>query len=211
MHRSDFHQQKGFLSVLYSAFGMSFLLIVAVVVLLFAMGSRQMNKSTGRIPQDISEFISQNPTIAISKTEHSVGWKTYKLGRQSWPEIGILELRQICIWVAARPPSLGAKREPLPDRLPHLLPAPDVAGGQLRGREPPQTTRHTSHQSHRAVQHRTRRTDFPSGRPPFVVAVLAKALFQFVIGARDVRIRIAMEQSRTITARDLQEMIQCRL
>jgi hypothetical protein len=43
------------------------------------------------------------------------------------------------------------------------------------------------------------------------MAVLTKALFQLVIGVRDVRIRIAMEQSSTIAPRDLQEMIHCRL
>jgi hypothetical protein len=42
--------------------------------------------------------------------------------------------------------------------------------------------------------------------PPFVMSVLAEAVFQLVIGTRDGQIGITMEQARLVTAGHLQEV-----
>jgi hypothetical protein len=61
---------------------------------------------------------------------------------------------------------------------------------------------------HRPPQHRARRGRLAPGGPPLVVALGAEQLFQGVVGARQVRHVGGVEQTWSIAARDLAEVVE---
>ena len=91
--------------------------------------------------------------------------------------------------------------------LAQFLPGLRLVGGQLLPREGPQPRGGLGHQLHRTTQHQGGRGTFPPGRPPFVIAMRAKELFEIIIGAREIRHARAVEKPRPITAADLEKVI----
>jgi len=88
-----------------------------------------------------------------------------------------------------------------------LLPGMNLVGGKLLTRERMKPRGSLGHQWHCTAQHQGRRGAFPPGRPPFMVAMRAKELFQIIIGPRQLRDAIAVEQTRPITAADFEKMV----
>src|SRR3954447_19573170 len=66
---------------------------------------------------------------------------------------------------------------------------------------------HGGDQARLAAQHDRRRGGLAPRRPPLVVALRAELVFQIVVGAREVRNAVAVEQARAIAAGDLAEVL----
>src|SRR5215831_12403664 len=91
-----------------------------------------------------------------------------------------------------------------------VMPGVEGLGGYLPGREEPQPRGSSSDQSYRSAQYQSGRGTFAPGHAPLVVAMRAKVLLQVVIGPRQLRDLIAMEQAWPVTARNLEEVRQRR-
>ena len=86
-----------------------------------------------------------------------------------------------------------------------LTPAP-VRPRQLLRRVTPLAGRRRRQQPRLAPQHQTRRRPPPAAGAPLVVAVAAEELFQVVVGPRQVRHLVAVEQARPVAAADPHEV-----
>lgn len=91
-----------------------------------------------------------------------------------------------------------------------VMPGVEGLGCYLPGREELQPRGSSSDQSYRPAQYQSGRGTFAPGRSPLMVAMRAKALLQVVIGPRQRRDLIAMEQTWPVTAGNLEEVHQRR-
>src|SRR3954470_6042863 len=64
-----------------------------------------------------------------------------------------------------------------------------------------------SDQAGLAAQHGRGRGGLPTGRTPLMVALRAKLMLKVVVGARQIRDRVAVEQPRAVAAGDLAEVV----
>jgi hypothetical protein len=64
-----------------------------------------------------------------------------------------------------------------------------------------------SDQASLAAQHGRGRGGLPPGRAPLMVALGAKLMLEVVVGARQIRDRVAVEQPRTVATGDLAEVV----
>ena len=88
-----------------------------------------------------------------------------------------------------------------------ISPAVSADAAQVAGGGRAQPRRRGGDQPHLAAQHRRGRGRSASRRAPLVVALRAEHLLEAVVGARQVRDGVAVEQPRPAAARDLAEVV----
>ena len=99
--------------------------------------------------------------------------------------------------------SLAPLVETSADRLPtRAIDAPQIACARRR-----QPGRRARNQAHRAAHHGPGRGGLATAGPPLVIAARAEELLETIVGARQIRHRIAVEQPGPITGRDLSEVV----
>jgi hypothetical protein len=91
-----------------------------------------------------------------------------------------------------------------------VMPGIEGLGCYFPGREELQPRGSSRDQSYRPAQYQGGRGTFAPGRSPLMVAMRAKALLQVVIGARQLRDLITMEEAWPVTAGNLEEVPQRR-
>src|SRR5215813_8637615 len=121
------------------------------------------------------------------------------LGRQNQLESVRLQRREIRGGSAAEAPPLRALVTTGLQTLSQLLPALCLVGSKLRPREGTQPRGGIGYQLYRTAQPSSWRGALPSCRSPCVIAIRTKKLCEIVLGARESRHAIAVEQPRPIT------------
>src|SRR5262249_27713068 len=98
------------------------------------------------------------------------------------------------------------RRPPVQVR-PEVPPVVPVRGCQVRRAHLPLAGGQTGEQPGRPPQHQRRRGPLAAGGPPLVVPVAAEQLLQVVVGPREARGVVAVEQPWPVPPADLQEVI----
>jgi hypothetical protein len=132
---------------------------------------------------------------------------TKKLGWQSWLAEELLEAAEIGLGIAAELRPQHAGMATALEAGAHLAPTLPIGAGEIAGVLAAQPGGKSSDDPHRATQHRRRRVGLATGRPPLVPAVRPEQLLEPVVGARQIRHGIAVEQARTVAAAHLAAML----
>ena len=117
-----------------------------------------------------------------------------------------LQFGQIGIRIAPEAALQGASMAPLIEAPAHLSPPRAINSAEILSRERIKPGSRGSDQAHRAPHHGPGRGRLAARRAPLMIALRPKQMLKIVVGARQVRNRIAMEQPRAVAARDLAEV-----
>src|SRR5439155_21948536 len=79
--------------------------------------------------------------------------------------------------------------------LAHSLPLSEIDGANLRPGERMQRGRHRRHDAHGTAYDQPRRRALAAGGAPLVVAGRAKILLQLMVGAGEIRHRVAVKEA----------------
>lgn len=90
------------------------------------------------------------------------------------------------------------------------LPGAEVCRSKFPSRKGAQSRGCCRHDSDRSTEHQGGCGAFPSARPPLVGAICPKELLQVIVGPREIRYLIAVEEPWPIAAGDLEEVGQSR-
>src|SRR3954471_23927347 len=144
---------------------------------------------------------------SIPKTRNYASQTRCGLGRQSRLARLPLQRGEVGGRVAAEAGSQGSRVTPAVETLAEISPTvlADAAQGAGGGRT--QARRGGRDQPHLAAQHRRGRGRPAPGRAALVVPLRAEQLLEAVVGARQVRDGVAVEQPRPVAAGDLAEVL----
>lgn len=128
-------------------------------------------------------------------------------GRQSLLACLLLECGEISGRIAAETGASRPGETPRLKLLAEVTPAFEADAAEVARGGRMQPRRGGSDQAHLAAQHQRRGGRLASGGAPLVVALGAEHLLEIVVGARQRRDRVAVEQARPVAAGDLQEVL----
>src|SRR4051795_2167600 len=130
-----------------------------------------------------------------------------KLGRQNKLAGLLFQLCEIGIWVMAEAGAQDAGMAFLAETASEFVPSRAVDAAQIGTARWLLAGGHGGDQARLAAQHDRRRGGLAPRRAPLVVALRAELMLKIVVGARQVRNAVAVEQARAIAAGDLAEVL----
>jgi transposase len=143
----------------------------------------------------------------LGRTLKRLGLTRKKLERQSWLAQELLELAEKGLGITAELRAQHAGMAVALEAGAHLTPAQPIGAGQIAGIVATKPGGEGGDDPHRAAQHGGRRVALAASRSPLVTTIRPEQLLEIVVGARQIRHGIAMEQAGAVAAGHLAEMV----
>src|ERR1043166_4823398 len=138
------------------------------------------------------------------RSSRAVRWTALKKLRRQSELYGLaFQVGEIGLGVSAEATLERASLAPLVEASADRLPARAIDAPQIACARRRQPGRRACNQAHRAAHHGPGRGGLPPAAPPLEIGARAEERLETIVGARQIRHRIAVEQPGPITARDL--------
>jgi hypothetical protein len=165
--------------------------------------------------EDREKLPKQKPTSPSwshegeKRQSHQAWEKEKKLGWQTRSEEGLLQGGEIGRGIATEAKQTAAALVAIVQILTQGTPSGDIGKSQVSSTDRVELTDPSSHHAHRAAHHQGWRCTLAPGHSPLDMACGAKELFQIIVGPRQIRDLIAVEEPIPIALRHLTEVGDC--
>jgi hypothetical protein len=144
--------------------------------------------------------------LGIATPTEAAAMGAFFLGRQSWLAGFLLQFGEIGVGVATKAGAQDACLASLVEALAEFFPSPPIGSAEISAAWRALSGGHGGDQPCLSAQHGGRRGRSAAGGTPLVVALRAEGVLEIIVGARQARDGVAVEQPSAVAAADPAEV-----